>query len=60
MLLLTVKEGAFERPKALMGRRKLPRRGQLRVGDAHHASGLPPGGARDQRPQPFAVESHAF
>ena len=36
MLLLSATEVAFERPKALMGGRQLPRRGQLRVGEAHH------------------------
>ena len=33
MLLLSAEEGACERPKALMGRRQLPRWGQLRVDD---------------------------
>ena len=60
MLLLSDKEGAFERPKAHMGLRQLPRRGQLRVGDAHHFRDPHPGVAREQRPQSFAVEARAF
>ena len=53
------KEGAFERPKALMGARQLPRLGQMRVGDAHHDRG-PLEGVRGQRPHPFAAEAPAF
>ena len=39
-----------------MGLRELPRRGQCRVGDAHHFRGPDPGGAREQRTQPFGNE----
>ena len=60
MLLLSAKEGAFERPKALMGFRQLPGRGQLRVGDAHHFRGRHPEGGREERPQAFAVVALAF
>ncbi len=59
-ILLSAKEGAFERPKALMGGRQLRRRGQLLVGDeAHHHFRGPLGGVREQRP-PFAAELPAF
>jgi hypothetical protein len=59
MLLLSSTEGAFERPKALMGGRQLPRRGQLRVGEAHHHVRDPLGVAQEQGP-PFAVDRSAF
>ncbi len=59
MLLLSATEVAFERPKALMGGRQLPRRGQLRVDEAHHHFRDPLGGAQEQWP-PFAVERAAF
>jgi hypothetical protein len=59
VLLLSSSEGAFERPKALMGGWQLPRRGQLRVGEAHHHLSDPIGGAQEQGP-PFTVELVAF
>jgi hypothetical protein len=52
-------EGALERPRSLMGLRQLPRRGQLRVDDAHHFRSRFEGG-REQGPQPFAAEALAF
>jgi hypothetical protein len=60
MLLLPAKEGAFERLTATMGRWQLPRRAQLRVGDAHRFRFPYHGGAREQRPQPFVAEALAF
>jgi hypothetical protein len=59
MILLSAKEGAFERPKTLMGGRQLPRLGQFRLGDAHHDHG-PLEVAWGQRSQPFAAEAPAF
>jgi hypothetical protein len=59
MLLLFDTEGAFERPKELMGGRQLARRGQLRVGEDHHHFHDPLRCAQEQLPS-FAVERTAL
>ena len=59
MPLLSAKEGAFERPKSLMGRWQLPRREQLRVVEAHHHVRGPLEGVREQR-LPFAAKPAVF
>ena len=60
MLLLSSKEGAFERPKVIMGLRQLPRQGQLWVGDADHIRGLYPGVSQDQRPRSMLMRYVLF
>lgn len=56
--LLAEEEGAFERPKALIGRGQLPRWEQLQVGEVAHR--VPQRGAQEQPPLPFAAAGAAF